>query len=408
MCRFRHFENRRIDMTKLFRSRLAVVAAFVVPGFVLGMYVVNIPAVKAHADLTPGTLGSVFVFGGLGAIVGNQIAGFAADRFGSRAVTIFGAVLLCLAVVPPSLARGPFLLAPLLFLFGMGLGGVDVGMNQQAVIVQRAYGRPIMASFHAFYSLGGALGALLGAAILLLHWPLLWSLVSAGAVGLVFTALAATGLVPDEDAQPSSSAADGVSDNRVPKIVWLLGATALLLMLSEGVANDWSALQIKQRLGEPSAVAAFGYGAFAVAMTLARLFGDRLAGRLGAVRTVRIGSLIGAAGLATVVLSNSVALTVVGWGVLGLGLSGCVPQIFTAAGNLPTNSRGVVMSRVVALGYFGLLAGPAVIGWTSQVSAITLAMIIPLACCLAAAALAGVVRPRVPAIAALQMVPAVR
>jgi MFS family permease len=162
-------------------------------------------------------------------------------------------------------------------------------------------------------------------------------------------------------------------------------------MLAEGVANDWSALQIKQRLGEPSAVAAFGYGAFAVTMTVARLFGDRLASRLGAMRTVRFGSLLGALGLTAVVLSSNLALTVVGWAVLGLGLSGCIPLIFSAAGNLPTNSRGVVMSRVVALGYFGLLAGPGVIGWTSQATTITLALIIPLVCCLGVAALAGVV-----------------
>jgi MFS family permease len=387
-------------MSTLFRSRVSVVAAFVVPGLVLGMYVVNIPQLKEHAGLTSGTLGSVFVFAGIGAIVGNQLAGFAVDRFGSRVVTVSAAALTCFAVILPSFALNAFEFAPLLFVFGTAIGAVDVGMNQQAVILQHAYGRPIMASFHAFYSLGGALGAVLGAGILVLRWPLLWSLASAGGIGLLFTALAATRLLPDDRAEPEpapSGEGDGegaTREHRFPRVVWLLGATALLLMLSEGVANDWSALQIKQRLAEPSAVAAFGYGAFAVAMTLARLFGDRLAGRLGAVRTVRFGALLGAVGLTVIVLSNNLPLTVIGWGILGLGLSGCVPQIFTAAGNLPTASRGVVMSRVVALGYFGLLAGPAVIGWTSQATTISLALVIPLACCVAAAALAGVVRPR--------------
>jgi predicted MFS family arabinose efflux permease len=400
----------------LVRSRIGVIAAFMVPGFVLGMYVVNIPAIKENAGLTSGTLGSVFVFGGVGAIVGNQFAGFASDRFGSRAVTLFGAVLTCIAVVFPSFATSPFSLAPLLFLLGMGVGSIDVGMNQQAVTLQKAYGRPIMASFHAFYSLGGTLGAVIGAGVLVLRWPLVSALITAGAIGLVFTVVAASGLVrdasesldaaamgPTEPASistsgsrstPASAPVPAMSARSLLRIVLLMGVTALLLMLSEGVANDWSALQLRQRLGEPPAVAAFGYGAFAVSMLVARLFGDRLAGRLGAVRTVRFGSLLGAVGLATIVLSDNLVLTVVGWGVLGLGLSGCVPQIFTAAGNLPFGARGVSMSRVVALGYFGLLAGPAVIGWTSQATTISMALIIPLVCCLAAAALAGVVRPR--------------
>jgi MFS family permease len=129
-------------------------------------------------------------------------------------------------------------------------------------------------------------------------------------------------------------------------------------------------------------------------MTVARLFGDRVAGRLGAVRTVRFGTLIGAVGLAVIVVSPWLPLTIAGWAILGLGLSGCVPQIFTAAGNVPTAARGVVMSRVVALGYFGLLAGPAVIGWTSQATSISAALVIPLVCCLVVAAIANVVRPR--------------
>ncbi|HEX4444760.1 MAG TPA: MFS transporter [Galbitalea sp.] len=388
----------------LIRSRIAVIAAFIVPGFVLGMYVVNIPAIKQNVGLTSGALGSVFVFAGLGAILGNQVAGFASDRFGSRAVTLWGAVLCCVAVVFPGIAASPFALAPFLFVLGIGVGSVDVGMNQQAVVVQKAYGRPIMASFHAFYSLGGALGAAIGAGVLALRWPLPWGLILAGAIGLVFVGVATGGLVRergasrDDDAASSagsaSAAASGMSSRSLLRMVLLMGIAALLLMLSEGVANDWSALQLRQRLGAPPAVAAFGYGSFAISMLVARLFGDRLAGRLGAVRTVRFGSLLAAAGLATIVLSDNLALTLIGWAVLGLGLSGCVPQIFTAAGNLPFGARGVSMSRVVALGYFGLLAGPAVIGWTSQLTTINVALVIPLVCCLAAAALAGVVRPR--------------
>jgi MFS family permease len=382
-------------MNTLIRSRISVVAAFLVPGFVLGMYAVNIPGLKEHAGLTSGALGSVFVFGGVGAIVGNQLAGFAVDRFGSRIVTIVGAVLTCLAIVPPALAPNAFALAPLLFVFGIALGGVDVSMNQQAVIVQRAYGRPIMASFHAFYSIGGALGTVLGGLTLVLGLPLVVSLALAGLVGLGFVLVAATGLSA-ADVADSPVVVEGTPDGRhhMPRIVWLLGFAAMLLMLSEGVANDWSSLQITQRLGEPPAIAALGYGAFAVAMTVARLFGDRVAGRLGAVRTVRFGTLIGAVGLAVIVLSPWLPLTIAGWAILGFGLSGCVPQIFTAAGNVPTSARGVVMSRVVALGYFGLLAGPAVIGWTSQATSISAALVIPLVCCLVVAAIANVVRPR--------------
>ncbi len=163
-------------------------------------------------------------------------------------------------------------------------------------------------------------------------------------------------------------------------------------MLAEGVANDWSALQVKEDLGVSNAVAALSFGAFSAMMTVGRFTADRISAAVGPVAVVRYGALLSSVGMLTVVVSGWLPLTLLGWALFGAGLSGCIPQIFTTAGNLGSGSAGTNMSRVVGMGYIGFLAGPATIGWVTKLVPLTTAMLIPFACVLVAAGCAGVVR----------------
>jgi MFS family permease len=141
-------------------------------------------------------------------------------------------------------------------------------------------------------------------------------------------------------------------------------------------------------------VASLAYGAFAAAMTVGRLTVDRVVARVGPVLVVRVGSAVATVGIAVVMLAPTFVLAVVGWLVFGLGISGIVPQIFTAAGTLSVRRRGVVLSRVVGVGYAGMLAGPAVVGWVAEVVGLDRALLTTVVCCVAGVLLAGFARPR--------------
>ncbi len=173
--------------------------------------------------------------------------------------------------------------------------------------------------------------------------------------------------------------------------VYSLGVIAFVLLLAEGVAGDWSALQVRERLGATEADAALAFGAFSATMTLGRFLADRVAGAFGPVAIVRYGSLLAAAGFAVVIVSPWLPLTLVGWAMCGLGLSGGVPQIFSTAGNLGGSTAATDMSRVFTVGYLGLLAGPAMIGWLTALIPLTAALLVPLVLTLACAAAASVV-----------------
>ncbi len=203
-----------------------------------------------------------------------------------------------------------------------------------------------------------------------------------------------------DDNPPASAAGGGAGGARVlgrgrgSRKVLALAAVAFALLMTEGVANDWSALQLRERLGVDEATAALAFGAFSTTMTVGRFGADRVSGRYGPVAVVRWGALLAAAGLVLVIASGWVPVTLCGWALLGIGLAGGVPQIFSAAGNLGTATAATDMSRVFGLGYLGFLAGPSVIGWLSEPTSLTTALIFPLALVVLCAYFAPIVDPK--------------
>jgi MFS family permease len=164
-------------------------------------------------------------------------------------------------------------------------------------------------------------------------------------------------------------------------------------MLCEGAANDWSVLHLKSVLDAPESTAAFAYGAYAASMTIGRLLADRISGRFGPVAVLRHGAALAAAGITIVALSPWIWSALTGWALFGLGLSGCIPQLFSAAGHTDPTAAGTNVSRVAGLGYIGMLAGPAVIGWMTHLMALNYTFLLPALLCATAAAAAGILRP---------------
>ncbi|WP_221639854.1 MFS transporter [Actinoallomurus bryophytorum] len=376
-------------------GRLATFAYFALNGFLMGMWVVHIPAVEHRAGISHAVLGWLLLLLGGGAFAGMQVIGPLTDRFGARAVVPAGAALCSAAVVLPGLATNAWTLGTALLVLGLGNGCLDVSMNAHAVQVERGYRRPVMSAFHASFSIGGVLAALAGARTLSWGWSPVVTLGLAAALGLAGTALVAPALLRPERADAvKTPAAVARPRRRTPRRIWVLAALALMLMLCEGVANDWSVLDLRDVLDAHAATAALAYGAFSTAMTVGRLLADRVAARFGPVAIVRYGASVAALGLTAAALSPWIPLALAGWAVFGIGMSGCVPQLFSAAGHTDQNAAGANVSRVAGLGYLGMLAGPAVIGPLTHFIPLNLTFFLPVAFCVIAACAAGVLRSR--------------
>ncbi|MDH6544271.1 MFS family permease [Streptomyces sp. SPB4] len=384
--------------TSLRNGRRATFAFFLLNGFLMGMWIVHIPVVEQRTGIGHAELGRLLLLLGAGAFLGMRLAGPLTDRLGARRVLPASAALCGAAVVLPGLAEGVPALAAALFLLGIGNGTLDVSMNAHAVEVERGYGRPLMSAFHAAFSVGGVLAALAGALVLDRGRSPATVLGATAAGSLLVTACAARLLLPrapaDTPCGPAATApAAAVRRAASPRRIRILAALAFLLMLCEGVANDWSTPHLRDVLGASAGTAALAYGAFATTMTAGRMLADRVAGRLGPAAVLRAGSAVAAAGLTLAALAPNVPAALTGWAVLGAGLSGCVPQLFSAAGHADPAAAGANVARVAGLGYLGMLAGPAVIGPLTHLVPLGPALLLPVALCLVVSAASGVLAP---------------
>ncbi|MGW6442431.1 MFS transporter [Lentzea sp. NPDC055074] len=376
-------------MNALKAARVATFTYFALNGFLLGLWLVHIPTVEDRTGISHAELGRLLLLLGLGAFLGMRAGGKVTDRVGVKLMVPIAGVVCSVTAFLPGVAFNQWTLGAALLIFGFGNGLIDVTMNAHAVVVERHYARPVMSAFHATWSLGGVAAALTGARALSWELSPATTLGAAAVLGVVVSLVTARFLLDEKEEQ---HAVEQTGKRKVPRRIWIMAVLALLVMLSEGAANDWSVLHLQDILGASPQIAAFAYGAFATTMTVGRLLADRVTAKVGPMAVLRWGSVVGAVGIATAALSPWIWLALVGWAIAGIGLSGTVPQLFSAAGHAEPGAAGANVSRVAGLGYLGVLAGPAVIGWLTHVVPLNIAFLLPVALCLVAALSAGVLR----------------
>lgn len=344
--------------------------AFFIAGFGIAAWAPLVPYAKARAQLNEGTLGLLLLCLGVGSIIAMPVAGALASRFGCRRVLSAGTILLCVAL--PMLATVssiPLLMAGL-FLFGAGLGTVDSTVNLQAVIVERASGKTMMSGFHGLFSLGGIVGAAGVSALLGLGL----SPLSATLVVIVITLAALLKAAPH--LLPYGSESSGPAFAIPHGVVLFIGCLCFIVFLAEGAVLDWSAVFLSDERGLDEAYAGLGYAAFALTMTIGRLTGDAIVRRLGAKRVIVIGGLLATAGMLLATLLPAWETALLGYALVGAGCSNIVPVLYTAVGKQTVIPEHIAVPAITTLGYAGILAGPALIGFIAHGSSLSVAFVL--------------------------------
>lgn len=344
-------------------ARLAVAAIFFANGALVANWFARVPDVKQTLGLSEGALSIGLLSMAIGALLSQPTAGWVIGKVGSRKVTMVMALANCAALILPGFATSLPLLMLALFAYGASNGALDVAMNAQAALVERRYRRPIMNSFHALWSVGGLIGAAIGgvaASRLLGTGP---HFVIAAVAGLVVMVVAFRGLIPDGPAASSSHEPAFALPTRA---LLPMGIVALCALISEGAIGDWGAIYLREGLGSTAGMAAVGYSVFALMMAGGRFAGDWLATRFGSGNVVRAGGGLVVAGIGLVLISTMPAVAIVGYGLVGAGVSCIFPLIMSAAARTPGVAPGVGIAAMATAGYTGFLLGPPIIGGIAE------------------------------------------
>lgn len=366
----------QLGQQALSRARRGTIAIFVLLGAIQGSLASRMPALKTQAGLSDGLLGLALLGIPLGSLLAVQVTGRWISRRGSSTVTIISSLIMSIAIIAPAVTAGFATLTVSLVLVGIGIGLTDAAMNAHAVTVEKAYRRRIMSSFHGFASLGNLTGALAGALAVHLGWgvPIQFGIVAAA--GLTITGYLRTSLLPGSaDAHPTDTDA-GIPAPRTPwsLALALLAGIALLSWMTEHAVADWSAVYLRDQLDTSASAATYGYAVFAGCMIITRFSADRLTAHLGPRKMLLGGGLIAGAGLAAGLAGGTPLGFILGCGLVGIGMAGVVPIVFTTAGNLPGVSAGSAVSKVAGVAFAGSLIGPPLIGVVAELTTLQAAL----------------------------------
>ncbi len=345
---------------------------FFVMGVLFATWGVHVPIVKAHYGLGEQSLALAMLASGVGALAALAYAGRIVGRFGPRAIAAAMGCVSCAAIASLEVSTQYAALLVVMLVFGSFGSLFDVSLSTEASEIERLTGKPLMSGFHGMFSLGGMAGAGLGSAVPALGLsPQTHLLAATGACALaVLVASRAMLPVPDHAGEEKHP----LSLPRGP--LMLLGVLAAMGLIAEGAIYDWSVLFMKQERASDASTAALAYAAFSAAMATGRFAGDWVRARVVPRRLLRASGALAAAGMALTLAVPSPAVGLIGYALVGLGLSNVVPMLFSAASQVPGVSPAHGIAAVSGVGYLGMMAGPPLIGLIAEHTSLTVGLLV--------------------------------
>ncbi|MDG6095217.1 MFS transporter [Acetobacter sp. AN02] len=341
-------------------------ACFFLSGMTYSSWAPLVPAVQHRIGLDNAGLGSVLLCLGAGSLITMPLAGILSSRFGCRAVIVPGILAAGLSLPVATLTTSGWQAAMVLMIFGGGLGIIDCVMNIHTLSIERRVSRSIISGVHAFFSFGAIAGSAGVTTLLSVGLNPSWTACVITAADLLIMLFITGWLLNERTAREPFLV-------RPHGVVILLGAICAIAFLMEGSILDWSGVCLTTLLHSPSAQAGLGYTAFATATTLFRMTGNRIIALTGRRLLLAGGTLIAAIGAAMIALMHSPAMIVAGCFLVGAGNANLVPQLFALVGAQKAMPQHPAVSAVTTLGYAGVLAGPALIGFIAHATGLSTA-----------------------------------
>lgn len=350
--------------------RIATIALFVANGLGMSSWISHIPLLKEHLGLNDQMLGLALLCAGLGALATMWISGWLMSKYGSRKIAILAGIVFPISLIGPGIATNFWSLAGSLLFLGAGNGLMDIAMNSQAASYESLIRKPVMSSFHAFWSLSCWCGSLCGSLFLAApawtwaHLPLI------AVLGISLTLFARGGLLR------TGAGAGGGSVLSFPRgILAVFGLLCLLVMMTEGAVADWAGVHLRTSYHVSEYMTVFGYNAFALFMTIGRFAGDTLARSFGR-KTVIVGSAaVSAICLGIASFAPTPWVSIGAFGLAGFGIANLVPLLFSLAAKRAGGEIEQATSSVFATGYLGFLIGPPLVGFISSRTSLPIALL---------------------------------
>jgi len=339
----------------------------------IGTWILYLPHIKMKFELNDSQIGLALFFTACGLLISIPFVPYVNDKIGTGRSTKIGILVLALLFNLPLLAPNYYLLCTSLLLTGIFSGFTGTSMNALVSIVEKRDQQHFMSAAHGFFSLGGFIGAGIGS-FLILHFsnPSYHMLLMSSFIILTTLLLSKNYQHITETTLEKRKENSSIFKNIRP--VLGLSIIAFIIMFNEGAVEHWSNLFLFDIVQVSESQAGYGFVIFSLTMTLGRFLGDGVSKKIGSIRAIGSGLIIAGIAYALILVSDPY-ISVIGFGVLGLGISVIIPEVFRLAGQSKQLHTSVAISVVSGIGFMGFLVGPVLLGFISSWSTLIMSYV---------------------------------
>jgi len=352
-------------MSQLIKNRFSIGVLFLLCGLNFATWATRIPDFKYLLHLSDAALGTVLMGLPLGSLVSLPLAGWLISKFNSRMICIVAVFLYMLIIPIIGFSANSYMLFVCLFFFGMAGDILNIAMNTQVVALEAKMNKIIMSSFHAIFSIGLMLGALLGGYLsrkgydFQTHFYLI-AIINLLSIPVFYPNLLKDETKKEEEQKPKSSILN------LGRYLTILALVAFCGMLCEGAMADWITLYFKEDVQLSTYATTIGFSSFALAMVVGRFTGDYISQNFGVRNILTLNGLLISLGMILTLFVPMVEVKIVGCFLTGLGISTIVPLIYSQAGNQKNIEPAIAIAGVSTIAYIGFLIGPVLIGYLAD------------------------------------------
>ena len=349
------------------RVRLAVSLFFFGQGICFASWASRIPDLKSSLQLSDAELGSILLALPLGQLLTMPVSGRLTTIFGSKKMLTIATPIYAFCLTNLGLATAGWQLAIFLFLFGISGNLCNIALNTQGVAGEAYYGKPIMTSFHGAWSVGGFSGALVGLLMVYLHLSPYIHFCVIAIFAWMHIFINHRFLLGWQ--KPKTTEKTKLF-TKPQGVLIQLGIIGFCSMATEGAMFDWSGVYFQEIVQAPHALVILGYTSFMIMMATGRFLGDKVIARFGRKRLLQVSGIVISTGMFLSVIFPSLIPATIGFMLVGIGVSGIVPMVYSIAGTNTKVSPGIALAMVSGVSYFGFLMGPPLIGYISALSSL--------------------------------------
>ena len=335
---------------------------FFLSGIVTATWASRIPDVQNKLGLNDAQWGVVLFSLPLGLVTAMPLSSWVIAKYGARKIMVLSSLLFAAILFLLPLFQDIWMLAIVLFFFGLLRSGTNLSINTYSIEVQKLYERPIIATFHGIWSLACLLAAGTGtvmiAAGIIPKWHFLIVALISISLCIFYWGISKNSHAEKMERRPFFI--------RPTRYLFLLGLVALCSMICEGTMFDWGVNYFRKVVHAKEEWSTAGYTAFTIAMVAGRLIGERVIAFYGPVRMLIINGFLMATGFFLAILFPYFLPACIGFLLVGLGDSVLVPMIFSLAGKSKDMPPAYAIASVTIIGYSGFMAGPLIVGSISE------------------------------------------